>query len=134
IVLGLGFMVAEAFLPAYGSLGIGGVVAFVVGSVILIDTDAPGYGVPLALIAGFAAASVAVLLAIGTVLLRSRRRPVVSGAEELIGSEGEILDDLEGEGWARVHSETWRVRSAEPLKAGERVGVGAMVGWGLEGG
>ena len=44
-------MVAEAFLPAFGSLGIGGVIAFVVGSVMLIDTDVPGFGVPLPLIA-----------------------------------------------------------------------------------
>ena len=55
IAIGIGFMIAEAFLPAYGSLGIGGLIAFVVGSVILIDTDVPGFGVPYALIGGFAA-------------------------------------------------------------------------------
>jgi membrane-bound serine protease (ClpP class) len=126
IVLGIGFMVAEAFFPAYGSLGVGGLIAFVIGSVILIDV--PGYSVPYALIGGFAVASAAFLLAIATVLLKSRRRPVVSGREELIGAMGEVIEDFDQEGWARVHSETWRVRSRAPLKAGQRVKVAAMEG------
>ena len=126
IVLGIGFMVAEAFLPAYGSLGIGGLIAFVIGSVILIDV--PGYSIPYALIGGFAVASAVFLLVIVTVLLKSRRRPVVSGREELIGASGEVIEDFALEGWARVHSETWRVRSPAPLKAGQRVKVAAMEG------
>jgi membrane-bound serine protease (ClpP class) len=128
ILLGIGFMVGEAFFPAYGSLGIGGLVAFVVGSVILIDTDIPNYGIPYALIGGFAAASAAFLILMVGVALKARRRPVVSGREELIGSAGEVLEDFDEEGWARVHSETWRVRAAMPLKAGQRVRIAAMDG------
>ena len=128
VLRGIGFMVGEAFFPAYGSLGIGGVIAFVVGSVILIDTDIPGYGIPFALIGGFAAASAAFLMLMIGVALKARRRPVVSGREELIGSAGEVLEDFEQEGWARVHSETWRVRAAMPLKAGQRVRIAAMDG------
>ena len=123
MLAGIGFMAAEAFLPAYGSLGIGGVIAFVVGSVILIDTDLPDYGIPLALIGGFAAASLAFLLLVVGVALKARRRPPVSGREALVGSSGEVLEDCAGEGWARVQSETWRVRAAVPLKAGQRVRV-----------
>jgi membrane-bound serine protease (ClpP class) len=130
IVLGIGFMIAEAFLPAYGSLGIGGLVAFVVGSVLLID--APGYSVPYALIGGFAlGTALFFLLAMGS-LVKSRRRPIVSGREELIGAQGEVMEDFEGEGWARVHSERWRVRSGRPLKAGERVRVRGMHGLTLD--
>jgi len=128
ILLGIGFMVGEAFFPAYGSLGVGGLIAFVVGSVILIDTDIPGYGVPYALIGGFAAASVVFLLLLVGVALKARRRPVVSGREELIGAAGEVIEDFDEEGWARVHSETWRVRAAMPLKAGQRVRIAAMEG------
>jgi len=128
ILLGIGFMVGEAFFPAYGSLGIGGVIAFVVGSVILIDTDIPGYGIPYALIGGFAATSAAFLMLMVGVALKARRRPVVSGREELIGCAGEVLEDFDEEGWARVHSETWRVRAAMPLKAGQRVRIAAMDG------
>jgi membrane-bound serine protease (ClpP class) len=130
IVLGIAFMIAEAFLPAYGSLGIGGLIAFVVGSVMLIDV--PGYSIPYALIGGFALGTAAFfLLALGAVV-RSRGRPVVSGREELIGAPGEVMADFEGEGWARVHSEMWRVRSERPLKAGERVRVRAMHGLTLD--
>ena len=53
---------------------------------------------------------------------------MVSGAEEMVGSMGEVLEDLEHEGWARVHSERWRVRSAAPLKAGQRVRVRSIDG------
>jgi membrane-bound serine protease (ClpP class) len=132
ILLGIGLMIAEVFLPAYGSLGIGGVIAFVVGSVILIDTDIPGFGIPYTLIGGFAVASLAFLLFVAALLVKSRRRPVVSGREELIGAEGIVIEDFEGEGWARVHSETWRVRSPSPLHAGDRVRVRAMNGLTLE--
>ena len=126
IVLGIGLMVAEAFLPTYGSLGVGGVIAFVVGSVILIDV--PGYSIPFALIGGFALASAAFLLAVAALLLKSRRRPVVSGREELIGASGEVIEAAGREGWARVHSETWRVRSRATLESGQRVRVTAMDG------
>ena len=126
IAVGLGLMVAEAFLPAYGSLGVGGVIAFVIGSVILIDV--PGYSVPYALIGGFALASAGFLIVVLAVLLRSRKRPVVSGREELIGASGEVIEAAGQEGWARVHSETWRVRSRARLEAGQRVRVTAMEG------
>jgi membrane-bound serine protease (ClpP class) len=128
ILLGIGFMVAEAFLPAFGSLGIGGVIAFVIGSVILIDTDIPGYGIPYELIGGLAATSAAFLIIIIGAALKARLRPVVSGREELVGAAGEVLEDFEREGWARVHSENWRVRAATPLKAGQHVRVAAIDG------
>jgi membrane-bound serine protease (ClpP class) len=132
ILLGIGFMIAEVFFPAFGSLGIGGLIAFIIGSVILFDTDIPGFGIPLALIGGFAAASAAFLMLVMGVVLRARERPVVSGREELLGAPGEVLEDFEREGWARVHSEMWRVRAAMPLKAGQRVRVAAIDGLKLD--
>ncbi len=132
ILLGIAFMVGEVFFPAYGSLGVGGVVAFAIGSVMLIDTDVPEFEIPYGLIAGLTAASAAFLLLVVGLLARGRRRPVVSGREELIGIAGEVLGDCAGEGWARVHGETWRVRSAAPLKGGQRVRVTAMDGLVLE--
>jgi membrane-bound serine protease (ClpP class) len=126
IVLGIGLMVAEAFLPAYGSLGIGGVIAFVIGSVILIDV--PGYSIPYSLIGGFAVGSGIFLIVVLASLLRSRKRPIVSGREELIGASGEVIPAPGPESWARVHGETWRVRSRAPLAPGQRVRVTAMDG------
>lgn len=128
ILLGIGFMVAEIFLPAYGSLGVGGVIAFAIGSVILIDTDVPEFEIPYPLIGGLTAASAAFLFLVVRMLIRARRRPVVSGREEMVGAAGEALEDLQGEGWARVHGERWRVRCTVPLKRGERLRVTAIHG------
>jgi membrane-bound serine protease (ClpP class) len=128
MLLGIAFGAAELFFPAYGSLGIGGVVAFVIGSVILIDTDIPGYGIPISLVLGIAATSAAFLFVIVGTAVKARRRPVVSGREELVGSSGEVLEDCEREGWARVRGETWRIRGAAPLKRGARVRVSAIDG------
>jgi len=128
ILVGIAFMAGELFFPAYGSLGIGGAIAFVIGSVILVDTDVPGYGVPLSLVPGIASAGAAFLFLVLGMALKAHRRPVVSGREELVGSTGEVLEDCEHEGWARVHSETWRIRSSSPLKAGQRVRVAALDG------
>jgi membrane-bound serine protease (ClpP class) len=96
--------------------------------VILIDTDVPGFGVPFSLVLGFAAGSAAFLFLVVGMMLKARKRPVVSGREELIGSTGVVLEDFEREGWARVHGETWRIRSSAPLKGGQRVRVAAMNG------
>ena len=123
ILVGLGFIVAEVFVPAYGSLGVGGAIAFVVGAMILIDTEIPAFGVPASLIAVLAAATVLFVFFVAGAALKARRRPVVTGKEQLIGSVGVVIDDAEGEGWVRVHSERWRARSREPLHTGESVRV-----------
>jgi len=128
IALGIGFMVAEAFLPAYGSLGVGGLAAFVLGSIILIDSDLPGFAIPYTLIGGVAAGSAAFLIFVLGMLVHGRRRPVVTGREQMIGAAGEALEDFEVEGWARVHGESWRVRAAGPVRRGERLRVTAMQG------
>ncbi|MDQ5850292.1 MAG: nodulation protein NfeD [Pseudomonadota bacterium] len=129
MLLGIAFMVAEAFLPAFGSLGIGGLIAFVIGSIILIeDTDLPGFEIPYGLIAGVGVASAALLFLVVGMTVRNRRRPVVSGREEMLGAAGEALEDFEREGWARVHGETWRVRAPAPVRRGERLRVKAMDG------
>src|SRR5207247_7560865 len=75
MLVGIAFMVAELFFPAFGSLGIGGAIAFVIGSVILIDTDIPGYGVPLPLVLGIAAASAAFPFLVVGLLVKGRKAP-----------------------------------------------------------
>ncbi|BAN25084.1 nodulation competitiveness protein nfeD [Caballeronia insecticola] len=114
IVLGLGFLVAEMFLPTFGSLGIGGVIAFAIGALMLIDTDVPGFGVPVGLVIGLALFSALFVFAVSGVALKARRRPVVSGGEAMLGSIGVMLTRDVGSGWARVHGERWRVRTAAP--------------------
>ena len=126
ILLGVTLMVAEAFLPSFGALGLGGVVAFVLGSVMLIDTDLPGYGVSWALIVPTAIVTAFFSLIVIGMAIRARTQPIVTGAEELVGAEGETLDDIETEGWARVHGEQWQVRSRAPITRGKKVRVTAQ--------
>ena len=128
IALGLAFMVAELFITSHGALGVGGAVAFVVGSVMLIDTDVPGYDVPWTLIGGVTAGSVAfTLLAIG-MAVKARARPVITGGEALIGAAGEIVEHRDGQWWARVQGEVWQVRSRAALRRHQRVRVTARDG------
>jgi membrane-bound serine protease (ClpP class) len=129
ILLGLAFIVAEAFLPSFGSLGIGGAVALVFGSVILFDPEvAAGYTLPLSFVVTLAAASATVVFFTVWFALKARRRPVVSGHEEIIGASGTALSDFEREGWAQVRGETWRVVSAAPLARGQKLRVSGIDG------
>ncbi len=131
MLLGIVFMIAEVFLPSFGALGVGGVIAFVIGSIMLLDTGVPGYGVSVPLITFFAATSAAFFMFILGMLIKSRKRPVVSGAEEMIGAPGVALEDFTGAGRVRVHSEQWNARSDTPLRRGDRVRVVAMDGLSL---
>jgi len=128
ILLGLGFMVAEAFMPSFGALGLGGVVAFVIGSIILFDTEMGDFGVAWPLIAGVAAVSAVFFFAVVYLALRARRRAVVSGHEELLGAEGEALEDFASTGRVRVHGEEWQARTSVSLARGQKVRVSGRDG------
>ncbi len=128
ILLGIGLMIGEAFQPSFGILGIGGVIAFVIGSVILMDTEAPGFGIDISIIITFAAVSVLMFIFVVGMALKSRRRPVVSGQEELLGATAIVLDDFIGRGHVRLHSETWNAVTRQPLHKGQPVKVTAMDG------
>ena len=123
LLLGVIFMVSEAFVPSFGALGIGGLIAFVIGSIILIDTDVPGYGVSLPLILSFSAISGVFFLGVVGMAIRARERPVVSGQEELIGATGTVSRDFAEEGRIQIHGESWLARTDTPLKRGQDVRV-----------
>ncbi|OLF56374.1 NfeD family protein [Pseudomonas chlororaphis] len=135
ILLGIAFMVAEAFLPTFGVVGFGGIVAFVVGAVILMDTDVPGYGIPLPLIIGLALISALLLVALASMALRARRRQSVAGDAGLVGSVTPITAVQPGNpynGWVLLQGEHWQVLCATPLHAGQGVRVVARKGLLLE--
>jgi len=135
ILLGIAFMVAEAFLPSFGVLGIGGVAAFVAGAVILIDTEVPGFGIPLSLIVPLGMASALLVFGIVAMALKARRQRLVSGDSVLIGSVV-LVDAVPPQnphsGWVHLHGENWQVRSALPLQVGQQVRVIARHGLQLE--
>lgn len=123
ILLGVALMLAEAFVAGIGILGFGGLTAFVIGSIILLDTDAPGFGINIALIGAVALSSAAFLIMALGLVFKSRRRPVVSGQEELLGKTGIALEDFSGTGLARIHSEIWRVTANETLRKNQPIQV-----------
>ncbi|HWP01360.1 MAG TPA: nodulation protein NfeD [Methylococcus sp.] len=132
ILLGVGLMIAEAFVPGFGILAMGGAVAFVVGSVILLDTQVPGFGIDPFLIAGFAVGSAALFVGATGLILRARKRPVVSGREEMVGAVGQALEDFESRGMIRVHGEIWFAETKTPIRKGQSVKVRKIHGLTLE--
>jgi membrane-bound serine protease (ClpP class) len=123
LCLGIIFMLGEVFVPSFGALGIGGVIAFVIGSVILFDKEGTGYAVSLPLIFGLSLVSAGFFLFIVGAAIKARNRPIVSGEEEMLHTTGEVLEDFEGRGRIRIHGEVWQAESPVPLKRGDRVQV-----------
>ncbi len=125
IVLGVLLFVIETFVPAYGTLSIGGIAAFVFGSLILMDNAVPGFALPSGLIGGLAAAGALIIAGTLWLAARAHQRPAASGAEELLLATGNALEDFaaDGRGRVRVHSETWNAESRAPLHRGDAVRV-----------
>ena len=123
IALGVILMVSEFLVPSFGALGMGGIAAFIFGSVILIDSDVPGFAVSLPLIITIAASGALVLMGIVWFAVRSRDRPVVSGQEEMVGARAEALEDFDTRGQIRVHGERWAARTSTPVTTGQALKV-----------
>lgn len=123
VILGLALMVAEAFLPSFGILGLGGAIAFALGSLMMFDTAVPGFGLSLSVVIGATLAS-AMLLVIGlAAALRSRRGVPTSGGEALIGARAVVVTWRDGAGQVRVVGELWNARAPSTFMPGETVRV-----------
>ncbi len=128
IVVGIGMMVVELFTPTMGVLGVAGLAAFVFGSLILMDTQAPGYALPLSLIAAFALATGGlVVLALGAAV-RARGEPAHSGVEAMVGGAARALEDFAGSGRVHAFGEDWQARTERPVARGEALKVEAVDG------
>jgi membrane-bound serine protease (ClpP class) len=128
LVLGIIFMLAEVFVPSFGALGIGGLIAFVIGSIILFEEEGTGYAVSLPLIFTLSATTAGFFLFVVGAAVKARKRPVVSGMEELLGARGEVVEDFSGKGRIRIHGEIWWAESAVPLRGGDKVLVDSIEG------
>ncbi len=132
IALGLALMIAEAFAPSFGVLGIGGLVAFVFGSVILMGSGVPGFDAPMGFIVGAAIVGGGLTLLLVWSALRARASPTVSGVEHMLDhlavAEGDF--DAAGNGTVRIEGELWtaRAENGPPVHDGERVRVTAIEG------
>jgi len=132
ILLGVLLIVAEAFVPSFGALGLGGIVAFVIGSVILLDPDVPGFAVARPLIGAMGFVGGLATLGIATFAVRSRRTPVVTGREQLLHETAIALADFDREGSVRLHGEIWNAVARAPVTAGQRLRVVRVDGLTLE--
>lgn len=126
--LGIAFMLAEAFLPSYGALGLGGIVAFVLGAIVLMDTDLPGYGIPFAAVVTAAIFSALLIATLGGLALRSWQRAPVTGDSELLGAVAEVVDVSPELVWIALHGERWQAQCSTSLQRGQRVRVVARRG------
>jgi membrane-bound serine protease (ClpP class) len=128
VVLGVAMMIAEFFVPSHAVLGLGGLVAFVIGSVILMDTDTPGFEASRGLVGGIAAFAGIAMLAMIRLAMRARRRPVVTGTEQLVGDSAEAVSDFDGTGQVRIYGEQWNAISSVPVTRGQRLRIDRVDG------
>jgi membrane-bound serine protease (ClpP class) len=132
MLLGIALIVAETFAPSFGSLGLGGIVAFTVGSIILMDTGVQGFEIARPLIAGMALAGALVVMLMASYFARSRRRPVVTGATQMLSEPATAIADFERSGPVRIHGEIWNAVTRAPVRNGQRLRVIRVDGLTLE--
>src|SRR5262245_959138 len=123
VLLGIGLMVAEAHIGAFGVIGVGGIIAFVIGAIMMFPSGAPGFELSPIVIAATVIVTASLFMLVLAVLLRSRKRLVVTGKEALLGAEGEAVAWQGEEGRVWIRGELWRARAAAPLQPGTRVKV-----------
>ncbi|WP_115342535.1 NfeD family protein [Legionella cincinnatiensis] len=123
IILGIGFIIAEAFIPAYGALGGGGTIAFVIGSIMLFDTHTQMYHIAWSVIWIMALVNILLFIVLLGVALKARGQSVKHGLAVLEGAKGRALGDIDREGQAIIRGEIWSVRSQEFIAATKPIKV-----------
>ena len=123
--LGVSFITAEAFVPSFGALGIGGAIAFAIGGSMLVDETVYGSGVSWWIIGATTLATIGIILLVMKMFLESRRRPVSTGIEALKGASGEIVH------WSKNHVEVlasgtrWKASCTKDynFKKGDKINI-----------
>ncbi|OAZ98403.1 NfeD family protein [Halomonas sp. G11] len=126
IIVGLALMVGEALMPSFGVLGVGGIIAFVLGSIMLMDAEYLAISLPL--IGGVALVSGGLMLWTLTRFATLRKRPAHTGMEQLIGASAIALEDFDTRGHVRLHGERWNAVTNVPIKQGDEVKVERLEG------
>lgn len=128
IVVGLILIIAEAFVPSFGALGLGGIVALAFGSIMMFDSGVPGFGISITFVVTLAVAMGGILLWMITYLLKLRRRGAVSGRDSIIGGTAVAMDSFVGQGRVWLEGEAWAARSEVPVTKNQAVSVKRMDG------
>ena len=132
IIVGIALMVAEAFAPSFGALGLGGVVAFAFGAIMMFDSDVPGFGISIKFVLGLAIVFALAIIWLISYLLRLRKRGAVSGRDSIIGGVGTALQNFTGEGKVWLEGESWSARCEVAVAKGQQVSVRQLDGLVLE--
>ena len=132
IIVGIALMVAEAYAPSFGALGVGGIAAFVFGTIIMFDSGVPGFGISYAFVTGTALIFAVMLIWLLTYLLKLRRRGAVSGLEATVGAVGVAMEDFSDEGKVWLEGEAWQAHSTVPVAKDQEVVVRTVDGLLLE--
>ncbi|MFW5816475.1 MAG: NfeD family protein [Wenzhouxiangella sp.] len=129
MALGFALIAVELFVPSFGILGIGGVLAVVFGSIILMDTDVPGFAINTGLIAAMGLVAALTFFVIIYLAARSHRNPRVSGTEALVGHRAEAISDFaDGQGRVHIEGEDWSASGPDSIQSGDSVEVKAVDG------
>lgn len=128
IIVGLALITAEAFVPSFGTLGLGGIVAIVFGSIMMFDSGIPGFGISLAFVVGVALIAGLFLLWLVTELVRARRKGAVSGRDRIIGGHGVAMESFTGKGKVWLEGEAWSATSVQPVQKDQTVVVQNLEG------
>ena len=128
IIVGIGLIIAEAFVPSFGALGLGGIVAFIVGSIIMFDSGIPGFGISIPFVVTFAIASGLALLWLVSFLVKLQRRGPVSGEASIVGGIAVAMEAFSGEGKVWLEGESWQAECTVPIEKDQEVIVTDMDG------
>jgi len=132
IIVGLALMTAEAFAPSFGALGLGGIAAFVFGSIMMFDSDIPGFGISLTFVIAVALFAALFIIWLVSFVLRLRLRGPVTGRGSIIGGVGTAMSDFSGDGMIWLEGESWAARSKVAVTKDQEVVVTDLVGLVLE--
>ena len=128
IILGVMLMITEAFAPSFGILGLGGISSFIIGSIILMDTDIPAYQLALPVILSFACASVLILVFLLSMIMRARKQDVVSGLCTLEGQTTTVVEMRADKAMVLLQGEFWQINCDSDLISGDTVKIIAATG------
>jgi membrane-bound serine protease (ClpP class) len=132
IIVGIALIVAEAFVPSFGALGLGGIVAFIFGAIMMFDSGIPGYGISISFVVGFAVIAGLLLLWMISYLVKLRRRGAVTGKESMLGSTGTAMESFSGAGRVWLEGAPWAAVSKVQIEKDQQVVVTAIDGLTLE--
>ena len=132
IIVGIGLIIAEAMIPSFGVLGIGGIAAFIFGSIMMFDSGIPGFSISVVFVIFLAIFAGLFLLWLVSYLVRLRRRGATSGRASILGGIGTAMESFTGNGKVWIEGEIWAAVSKVAIEEGQAVVVRAINGLTLE--